>query len=197
MIGLGGILGGLGKIGGVMGKAVGAGAKAGANAGAKAGAKAKPSSTNVKTFAGGRIAPSAMKPSIKPTSDGGRDYSDIKPKGKSSPKGKSKFEEANADRNNPSTTDDDKKEKKDWRDIPAPDLPGFTPDYGVQAAPTQVTGVGLRSLIGMKQGSSIAPVGGNPLHYQTHKAGQKVPKSGTSKLSSKRNSKSTCHYKGK
>ena len=129
------------------------------------------------------------------TSSGGRDYSDVKPPPKGNKK-KSKFSEADDQRK---TTPVPKKPTL-WErleETPAPDLPGFTPDYGVQAAPTQVTGVGLRSLIGMKQGSSIAPVGGNPLHYQTHKAGQKVPKSGTSKLSSKRASKSTCHYKGK
>lgn len=78
---------------------------------------------------------------------------------------------------------------------PPPALPTFTPDYGIQAQPSVPQSKAPLQLRGMN------PVGGNPLHYHTHKAGEKVPKSSTPKMgvigSGKRSSKSTCHYKSK
>lgn len=206
---LGGLMGGLGKIGSAVGagakKAVGAGQavkkapvlksapQARGVGGAGLRSFANPGGTFAKkpTFIGGAGGPSgfATKAPVKGVPTG---------KGATQTTPKQKVLKAKSGDQAGETTETQQKEK--WYEKPVTPLPEFAPDYGFgMQGRTAPEGGGLRTpLKGMKPGSSIMPIGGNPLHYHTHKAGQNVPKSSTSKIGSgKRCTKSTLHHGSK
>lgn len=207
---LGAIGGGLGKIAGGAAKAVAGGAKKMVGAGSKiAKAPALPKKAIGAARGVGGAGPRSLagtlpsKPSFVGKGMGPRGFATKAPvKGgvgkKGTPSKGGKVAQAKASDQAPTT----QKKESVWDKLkksPAPALPQFTPDYGVQAAAITPQAKGLRPLKGMKEGTAL--VGGNPLHYHTHKEGGKAPKSETPKLgkvgTGKRSSKATLHYRSK
>lgn len=190
---LGGILG---AIGGAIGKTAGAAAKGVAGAvkgaaGAGKGAAKTAAKPAVKLGQGAKAITSPARDAL------AKQASNVGKKGSSKGGASARLEALSKNRKSGDTdTDADKPKTFTEKYGPAPPLPTFTPDYGVQAQPSMPQG---RSAPLQLRG--MAPVGGNPLHYHTHKAGEKVPKSSTPKMgvigSGKRSSKSTCHYRSK